>query len=118
MVDGPLHETVLEIEPVYPTLDKLLRAQAVAAAYAAGRVRFPLGRNGEPPPPWVAKVIAVLRAFTGVKDPHDDDVDALAHLWNGLFRSGGNVALGVPIVIGPGVDAQTEEEEAAHGRAA
>ena len=61
---------------------------------------------------------ALASAFTGVKDPHDDDVDALAHLWNGLFRSGGNVALGVPIVIGPGVDAQTEEEEAAHGRAA
>ena len=27
---------------------------------------------------------AVLRAFTGVNDPEDDDVDALAHLWNGL----------------------------------
>ncbi|MEK9646778.1 MAG: hypothetical protein VW547_14670, partial [Alphaproteobacteria bacterium] len=34
--------------------------------------------------PWVVQVLAVLRAFTGVSDAEDDDVDALAHLWNGL----------------------------------
>ena len=84
----PITPPRVHVTPVYPTVDKLLRAQAVAAAYNAGRVRFPVGA------PWVAKVIAVLRAFTGVSDLHDDDVDALAHLWNGLFRTSGGMLIG------------------------
>lgn len=78
----------VRVVPVYPTSDKLLRAQAVAAAYAAGRVLIPVDA------PWAAALIAELRAFTGVGDLSDDQVDALAHLWNGLFRSTGGTIIG------------------------
>lgn len=85
----------LTIVPLHAVTDKLLRAQAVAAAYRAGRVRFPLGTNGKPMP-WCVPVIAILRAFTGVGDAEDDDVDALAHLWNGLVgRAAGSMSPGV-----------------------
>lgn len=80
----------VKVVPVYPTADKLLRAQAVAAAYNAGRVLIPVDA------PWAAALVAELRAFTGVGDANDDQVDALAHLWNGLFRTAaGNVIGGV-----------------------
>lgn len=78
----------ISVTPVYPTTDKLLRAQPVAAAYLAGRVLIPSDA------PWAAALIAELRAFTGVGDVHDDQVDALAHLWNGLFRDGGGGVVG------------------------
>lgn len=76
----PLPPPRVHVVPVYPTRDKLLRAQPVAAAYLAGRVLVPTDA------PWAAALIAELRAFTGVGDDHDDQVDALAHLWNGLYR--------------------------------
>jgi predicted phage terminase large subunit-like protein len=78
----------VRVIPVYPTRDKLLRAQPVAAAYLAGRVLVPKDA------PWAAALIAELRAFTGVGDEHDDQVDALAHLWNGLWRSSGGAIIG------------------------
>lgn len=83
----PPPPAILQIVPVRAVADKLLRAQAVAAAYRAGRVRWPARKAADGhlvPLPWVVQVLAVLRAFTGVNDAEDDDVDALAHLWNGL----------------------------------
>lgn len=62
--------------------DKFLRAQSVAAAWNDGRVFVP--NNA---PPWLQPFLAVVSRFTGVKDKHDDDVDALAHSWN--FMTGG-----------------------------
>lgn len=92
--EPPMPPPQLRIVPVRAVADKLLRAQAVAAAYRAGRVRFPLGPPGpdgkRKPLPWVAQVVAVLRAFTGINDPEDDDVDALAHLYNGLMGAAVN----------------------------
>lgn len=86
----PIAPPRVKVVPVYPTADKLLRAQAVAAAYNAGRVLIPVDA------PWAAALVAELRAFTGVGDANDDQVDALAHLWNGLFRTAaGNVIGGV-----------------------
>lgn len=78
----------VEVRPVYPARDKLLRAQPVAAAYLAGRVLIPSDA------PWAAELIGELCALAGVGDVHDDQVDALAHLWNGLFRDSGNQGLG------------------------
>ena len=86
----------LHIVPVRAVSDKLLRAQAVAAAYRAGRVRWPARRAADGrlvPLPWVVQVLAVLRAFTGVNDAEDDDVDALAHLWNGLAGQAANAGM-------------------------
>jgi phage terminase large subunit-like protein len=77
----PLPPPRVNVKPVYPTRDKLLRCQAVAAAWNAGRVLVPKGA------PWVPGFVARIRAFTGLDGGQDDDADALAHLWNGLWRS-------------------------------
>ncbi len=53
--------------------DKFARAQAVAQAWNAGRVWIPSANK-----PWVAQFTAELLAFSGMDDPHDDQVDALA----------------------------------------
>lgn len=76
--------------------DKFQRAQPVAAAWNDGRVRVPLEA------PWVGSFLAEVTSFTGVKDAHDDQVDALAHLYNfshrmllGRQRATTNVAPGL-----------------------
>lgn len=66
----------LRIVEIQPAADKFIRAQPAASAWNTGRIRIP----GEAP--WVGPFLAVVMAFTGVADAHDDDVDALAHLWN------------------------------------
>lgn len=66
----------LRIIEVYPSLDKFQRAQPVAAAWNGGRVHLPQGR------PWTAALVKELTSFTGLGDAEDDQVDALAHLWN------------------------------------
>lgn len=53
--------------------DKFVRAQAVAAAWNAGRVRVP-SHDSE----WSRKFLSEILLFTGLDDPHDDQVDALA----------------------------------------
>jgi predicted phage terminase large subunit-like protein len=53
--------------------DKFIRAQPVAAAVRAGRVLVPANA-----PEWLKPFLDVVTAFTGVNDPADDDVDALA----------------------------------------
>lgn len=53
--------------------DKFVRAQAVAAAWNAGRVRLPSSQE-----PWVGPFLSEVLLFTGLDDPHDDCVDALA----------------------------------------
>jgi predicted phage terminase large subunit-like protein len=58
--------------------DKFQRAQAVAAAWNDGRVLVPTSA------PWLASLLAEVGSFTGVRDAHDDQVDALAHAWNSL----------------------------------
>lgn len=59
--------------------DKVTRAQPVAAAWNGGRVLLPMGAV-----PWVLPFKRVCKAFTGVGDAEDDDVDALAHAWNSV----------------------------------
>lgn len=53
--------------------DKFVRAQAVAAAWNAGKVRMPSGDL-----PWTRAFLSEVLLFTGLDDPHDDQVDALA----------------------------------------
>jgi predicted phage terminase large subunit-like protein len=60
------------------TADKFVRAQPAAAAWNDRRIRVPDGAA------WATDLIAELQAFTGVNDPHDDQVDALAALWDAL----------------------------------
>ena len=71
----------VRVRGVRPVGDKFTRAQPLAAAWNAGRVRLPLGA------PWVAPVLSELAAFTGTSaDEHDDQVDMLAYGWNELSR--------------------------------
>lgn len=58
--------------------DKFARAQAVAAAWNAGRVLIPSDIAKRP---WVSKFLEEILSFTGLDDPHDDQVDALAAAW-------------------------------------
>lgn len=53
--------------------DKFVRAQAVAAAWNAGSVLIPSEGS-----PWVNTFLAEVLSFSGLDDPHDDQVDALA----------------------------------------
>jgi predicted phage terminase large subunit-like protein len=62
--------------------DKFQRAQGVAAAWNDGRVLVPLGS-----PAWLKDFLDELAEFTGVNDEHDDQVDALAHLWNAALSA-------------------------------
>lgn len=53
--------------------DKFVRAQAVAAAWNAGRVLVPSTDAS-----WSSAFLSEILLFTGLDDPHDDCVDALA----------------------------------------
>jgi hypothetical protein len=57
--------------------DKLAEAQAVAAAWNAGRVLLPRAA------PWLHDFVGEVLNFTGRGDPHDDQVDALASVYDG-----------------------------------
>ncbi len=65
------------IEEITPVGDKFTRAQPVAAAWNTGRLLVPSDS-----PPWLGQFLDEVMKFTGVKDAHDDQVDALAHAWN------------------------------------
>jgi predicted phage terminase large subunit-like protein len=56
--------------------DKFTRALPVAACWNDGRVRLPNTA------PWLSDFLSEIEKFTGVKDAHDDQVDALAHCFN------------------------------------
>ena len=61
--------------------DKFVRAQPVAAAWNAGRVFVPADSKRHP---WVDSFVAEVVNFTGVEDRHDDQVDALAAVFDML----------------------------------
>lgn len=60
------------------TADKFVRATPVAAAWNDGRVLVPESA------PWLEDLLDEIEVFTGVNDPTDDQVDALAALWDAL----------------------------------
>jgi len=64
--------------------DKFTRSQPVASAWNGGRVLVP---NDPQCAEWVNPMVRVFRAFTGLNDLHDDDVDAAAHGWNKMYRA-------------------------------
>lgn len=62
--------------------DKFTRALPASAAWndpEGGRIRVP---NDVQNAPWVHDFLAEVEKFTGVKDKHDDQVDAMAHAFN------------------------------------
>lgn len=74
------------------TADKLIRAQPVAAAWNRGKIFLPRATE------WATSLLNEVLGFTGVKDVHDDWVDALAAAFDALQRGGGRTV--VPSAIG------------------
>jgi predicted phage terminase large subunit-like protein len=64
------------------TQDKFTRAQPVAAAWNAGKVLVP--RTA----PWLDTFVSEVVSFSGLNDPHDDQVDALAGAWDATVTRG------------------------------
>jgi len=73
----------LRINEITPVGDKFMRAQAVSGAWNMGRVLVPSNAPG-----WLIAFLEEVAAFSGVNDPHDDQVDALAHAWNVAISKG------------------------------
>ena len=69
----------LRIDTIPASTDKHAFAQPLAAAWNVGRVLLP--RDA----PWVPALLDEVLSFTGVNDPHDDQVDALGALHHALF---------------------------------
>lgn len=65
--DGGIH-----VEGHVARLDKFSRAIPVAAAWNTGKILLPRSA------PWLDAFVSELCGFTGVRDRHDDQVDALA----------------------------------------
>lgn len=63
------------------TADKYIRAQPLSAAWNAGKVHLP-----QSAPVWLDGFLGCLLDFTGLNDPHDDDVDAAAAAFDALTR--------------------------------
>jgi len=74
------------LEVLNANADKFLRSQATAAAWNAGKILLP--RHA----PWLEDFLNELRAFTGVRDVYDDQVDALAGAFDGLSSTGDSEA--------------------------
>ena len=75
----------IKLKVLPPVGDKLVRAQRVAAAWNDSRVRLPDPTVIDAP--WLVPFLDVVQNFTGVNDVRDDDVDALAALWDELDQS-------------------------------
>lgn len=73
VADFFLNSLGVPVKTVPAKEDKFVRAQAVAAAWNAGRVRMPA--DGAL---WANAFLNEVLLFTGLDDPHDDQVDALA----------------------------------------
>jgi predicted phage terminase large subunit-like protein len=72
----------IPIKVKHPNGDKFVRAQPVAAAWNAGKVLLPDPEHIHAP--WLPSFLDVVQSFTGVNDIRDDDVDALAALFDEL----------------------------------
>lgn len=66
--------------------DKFLRAQACAAAWNDGRLLVPRSAL------WLRDFLDEVTKFTGARDRHDDQVDALAHGWNAMVTGSQGIA--------------------------
>lgn len=73
VADFFLNSLGVPVKTVPAKEDKFVRAQAVAAAWNGGRVRMPATEET-----WTKAFLGEVLLFTGLDDPHDDQVDALA----------------------------------------
>jgi len=73
-----LREGGIAVDGRIATVDKFTRAIPVAAAWNTGKVLLP--HNA----PWLNAFVSEICGFSGVKDRHDDQVDALAAAFDAL----------------------------------
>lgn len=78
-------EAGLHVQTEPASVDKFTRAIPAAAAWNSGKIMVP--REA----PWLNAFVSELAGFTGVNDPHDDQVDALAAAYV-LSKRGGVLA--------------------------
>jgi predicted phage terminase large subunit-like protein len=76
----------LRVTDVPAIRSKYVRAQPVAGAWSAGRVRVP-APNAATFGEWVGPFVSECRRFSGAKTDRDDRVDALAHGYNELVTT-------------------------------
>lgn len=77
-----VREGGLPISGLVARADKFTRALPVAACWNDGNIFLP--KPGEKKPDWIEPFLSEVLGFTGVKDRHDDQVDALAAAFDGL----------------------------------
>jgi predicted phage terminase large subunit-like protein len=90
--------------------DKFVRAEPASKLWNGGQVLVPgvPDDDDNDPPEWVGEFVAEVTAFTGVKDEHDDQVDALG---TAIDAAMSGVSLGVDetlLSIGVKTEIQTE----------
>jgi predicted phage terminase large subunit-like protein len=73
-----IREAGIPIVGVNARADKFTRALPAAACWNSGGIKVPKSA------PWLDAFLAEVCGFTGVKDRHDDQVDALAAAYDGL----------------------------------
>jgi predicted phage terminase large subunit-like protein len=73
----------LRIDEATPYASKYVRAQPVAGAWNAQRVRVPVAAD------WLDDFVFEVSKFTGLGDRHDDQIDALAYAWNAATAEAG-----------------------------
>lgn len=70
--------------------DKFTRSLPVAAGWNTGRILLPKNAG------WLDPFLNEICSFTGVKDRHDDQVDAMGAAWAGLGGDDDDVTIGTP----------------------
>ncbi len=85
-------ESGIPISERTAVLDKFSRAIPVTAAWNTGKVLVPKRAT------WLNAFASELASFTGVKDRHDDQVDALAAAFDGLHGPTHPIVRGTPAV--------------------
>lgn len=75
----------ITVDAVTATGDKFTRATPAAAAWNAQKIAVP-SKDALEYGPWVDRLLTEVLGFTGLGDPHDDIVDALAALHHKLMK--------------------------------
>lgn len=70
--------------------DKFVRALPVTAAWSDGRVLMPSSADYKHGSKW-SSFLTTVQDFTGLDDPHDDDVDALVAAYDQLQKHGAEI---------------------------
>ena len=80
----------MRIKPINPRGDKYTRSLDLSEAWNAGNLLLP-DPNTYPEKRWLIDYIDEFEVFTGINDPHDDQIDASVMAFNQLQAYGTSV---------------------------